>query len=438
MIRFRRGGTGPRWRATSVAFGLIAMLALVPAAPVAAAEPTDMVIQWNRIALGAIQNANGATPPGLNQPPPLAPIHLAMVHTAIYDAVNAIDPTNVPYLDALSAPATASKAAAIATAAHHVLVGLVPASLPLVKDDLDTKYGNSLEAIPDGAAKTDGIAVGAAAARAILDDRAGDGRFGTRTFPVGTQKGEWRPVPPMSTNVFAWIADVRPFALSGASQFRTEGPPALESEQYAEEFNEVKLLGGTNSTRNPAQAALATFVSTNPYGAINRSLGDVALGKGLSNNEQARLFAMTSMSSADAAIGCWDSKVHWNFWRPQTAIQLADTDGNDATAPDTTWTSLVATPGYPDVPSGYNCIAASMMYSARAYFGTNKVSFTLNNTASIPPTSRSYDRFTDFVDDAIVGRILIGLHFRSADEQGAWLGRKVAQWVTKHEFDALD
>ena len=178
----------------------------------------------------------------------------------------------------------------------------------------------------------------------------------------------------MSTNVFAWIADVRPFALSEASQFRTAGPPALESEQYAEEFNEVKLLGGTNSTRTPAQAALATFVSTNPYGAINRAMQDIAIQKGLSNNEQARLFALTSMSSADAAIGCWDSKVHWNFWRPQTAIQLADTDGNDATAPDTTWTSLVATPGYPDVPSGYNCIAASMMYSARAFFGTDKVS----------------------------------------------------------------
>ena len=147
---------------------------------------------------------------------------------------------------------------------------------------------------------------------------------------------------------------------------------------------------------------------------------------------------MTSMSAADAAIGCWDSKVHWNFWRPQTAIQNADLDGNDATAVDASWTSLAATPGYPDNPSGYNCLAAGMMYSAREFFRTDRVSYVLNNPASTPATSRTYQRFTDFVDDAVYGRILIGLHFRSADAQGAWLGKKVAQWVSKRYFEALD
>src|SRR3712207_4482557 len=152
MVRSRTLGSGPRWLATTVTMGLIAMLAVVPAASVAAVEPSDMVFQWNRHALAAIQNANGASTPGLNQPPPAAPIQLAMVQTAVYDALNAINPTHDPYLQGLSAPPTASKAAAIATAAHHVLVGLVPASLPQVTADLDAKYANSLLAIPDGTA----------------------------------------------------------------------------------------------------------------------------------------------------------------------------------------------------------------------------------------------------------------------------------------------
>ena len=412
--------------------------ALISTGPVAAFEPGDMVLQWNVIALAAIGNANGATPPGLNQPPPLAPIHLAMVQTAVYDAVNAISRSHEPYLGGLYAPSSASQAAAAATAAHDVLVGLVPSSLPQVTTDLDEKYTLSMATITDGQSKSDGRAIGAAAAAAMLQLRNGDGRFGSRTFVVGTQPGEWRPVAPLSNNVFAWISDVRPFALARASQFVTEGPPDLASAQYAAEFNEAKSLGGTNSTRTSDQALLAAFVSTSPVGPISRAFREIAVSRGLSTQDQARLLALTNMAAADAVIDCWYNKVHWSFWRPQTAIQLADTDGNDATTADHEWTSLATTPGYTDNPSGYNCIAASMMNAARAFFGTDNISFTLNNPASNPPTARDYARFTDFVDDAVDGRILIGLHFRSADEQGAWLGRKVAQWVSKHYFGSVD
>jgi hypothetical protein len=413
---------------------LIATL-LVPTAPAIAAEPDDMVLQWNANAIVAIGNAPTATPPGLGQPPPLQLIQLAIVQGAVYDAVNAIDKSHTPFLGGLAAPGSASQAAAAATAAHHALVGLTPATLPQVVASLDAQYAASLASIPDSQAKTDGIAVGAAAAAAMLADRTGDGRFGSRAFIPGTEPGEWRLVPPLNANVFAWVSDVRPFTLKSARQFRTEGPPDLSSAQYAAEYNEVKAVGkATGSTRTPDEALLAAFVSTNPVPILYRALREIAVARGLSTAEQARLLAMTSVSSADAVIGCWESKVHWNFWRPLTAIQNGADDGNAATAADPTWTSLVPAPGYPDNPSGYNCVAASTMHAARLFFGTDRISFTLHNGASTPPTDRDYDRLTDVIDDAIDGRVLIGLHFRSADVQGAWLGKKVAQWVDKHEF----
>jgi hypothetical protein len=433
----RHPSVRPRHARLTGPFGLVLLAAslLVPAAPAIAAEPGDMVLQWNTKAIGAIGNAPTATPPGLGQPPPLQLIQLAIVQGAVYDAVNAIDRTHEPYLDGLSAPSSASPAAAAATAAHHALVALTPATLPQVVDSLDAQYAASLATIPDGQAKTDGIAVGAAAAAAMIAQRTGDGRFGSRTFTVGTEAGEWRLVPPLNANVFAWVSDVRPFTLKRASQFRTEGPPDLASAQYAVEFNEVKAVGrATGSTRTPAQELLAAFVSTNPVPILYRALREIAAARGLSTSEQARLLAMTSFSGADGVIGCWESKVHWSFWRPLTAIWNAADDGNAATAADPTWTSLVPAPGYPDNPSGYNCVAASTMYAARMFFRTDRISFTLNNPASVPPTVREYHRLTDVIDDAIDGRVLIGLHFRSADVQGAWLGKKVAQWVYRHEF----
>ena len=438
MLHFRRSSAG-RSRLASVVLTVLVGTMLIPATPVLAAEPTDMVLEWNVNAVNAINNAPTATPPGLGQPPPLAPIQLAIVHTAVYDAVNAIAGTHEPYIDGLSAPATASQAAAAATAAHHVLVGLVPASAPQVKASLDHLYYDvSLPKIPDGDDKTAGIQVGAEAAAAMLANRTGDGRFGSRTFVVGTAPGEWRPVPPLGNNVFAWVADVKPFALRTQAQFLTAGPPALKSAQYAAEFNEVKAVGGSSSTRTEDQAKLAAFVSGNPFGLLNRAFREISTARRLSTAEQARFFALTSMSTGDAAISCWSSKVRWNFWRPQTAIQNAATDGNDATTADPGWTSLISTPGYPDNASGYNCIAASAMYSAKEFFGTDTVSFSLTNVTPTATLTRNYSRFSDFVTDAIEGRILVGLHFRSADVQGALLGQKVAEWIESHYLEPVN
>ena len=258
----------------------------------------------------------------------------------------------------------------------------------------------------------------------MLADRLDDGRNGTRMFDVGTDPGEWRPVPPLSNNVFSWIGQVRPFSLKRPNQIRIPAPPPLKSKRYAREFNEVKALGAkTNSTRNPDQEALANWIVVNPFGPVNTTFRGLATSHGLSTAEQARLFAMTSLSAADSLISCWNNKDFYEFWRPQTAIQEAATDGNRKTTADPNWMSLFPTPGYPDWPSGYNCFAAGMMNAGKAFFGTDKVAFDITNANA----TRSYTRFTGYIHEAIEGRILIGFHFRSADELGAFIGEKTAQ-----------
>jgi len=431
-----------RWLAGLTALALVAMAGLIPVASVTAAEPTDMVLDWNFNAINAIGNAPTAATPGLGQPPPLSPIHLAMVHGAIYDAVNAIDGGHEPYLDDIpAAPASASKAAAVATAAHDVLVGLIPETLPQVRASVDALYAASLAEIDPGPDKEDGITIGAAAAALMLAERTGDGRFGAHSFAVGDEAGEWRPVPPLSTNVFGWVARVDPFTMNSTDQFRTEGPLDMASPEYAAEFNEVKALGAqTGSSRTEAQTLLASFVSANPVPYMNRGMREIAVARGLSTSEQALLFVKTSMSSADALIGCWDDKDHWNVWRPQTAIVEAANDGNPATSPQADWLSLFPTPGYPDHPSGYNCFTGAIWHSAKAFFGTDHIAFQLTSpgVSPLPGSTRSYTRFTDVIDDTINGRILNGYHFRTPDVQGAWIGKKVAQWVDKHYFEPVD
>jgi hypothetical protein len=437
MTHSRQRSRGRRWLSMPMAIALIAVSLLIPATSVAAREPSNMVLEWNINAVNAIGNAPDAATPGLGQPPPLAPIHLAMVHGAIYDAVMAIVDTHEPYLDGLNARRSSSQAAAVAAAAHGVLVGLTPATSPAVKMSLDSLYATSLAKIPDGNAKQRGIRVGQAAAAAMLANRVGDGRFGTYAFAVGTQPGQWRPVPPANANSFGWISLVKPFTLRRADQYRVGAPYALTSAAYAREFNEVKRLGGATSVRTPEQARIASWASVNPFSMVNRGLRDIATKRHLSTSQQARLFVMTSMSTADSLIACWENKDHWNFWRPQTAIQLADTDGNPATVADPTWTSLIGNPGYPDPPSGFNCLVSGAMNAARAYFRTDRMKFSLTSVGAAPVT-RNYTRFSGPIKDAIEGRILVGIHFRRADVQGAWLGGKVARYLSTHYFERED
>ena len=383
----------------------------------------DMVVAWNLNAANAIF-VIAAQPPQQSVP------HLAMVHGAVYDAVNAIGRGHQGYLlkSRLATPSD-SKEAAAATAAYRVLLSIVPAQQPT----LDAQYAASLATIPDGVAKTRGIAVGEAAAAAMIAARTADGRFGPFRFAVGTDPGVWRPVLPGFVNdPNAWLKDVKPFLIQSSSQFRSKGPLALTSRQYAREFAEVKALGSaTNTTRSADQTLAAQYWAENPPATWSRIFRTLSAQEGLSIAENARLFAMLYMSAADALISVWDDKAHWSFWRPITAIHEAATDGNPATEADSTWLPLIPNPPYPEHSSGHTGLSGSIVATLQDFFGTDKVAWTDTNNAGL---TRSFTRFSQAIHEIIDARVWSGIHFRTADKQGARIGRQVAKWRDQHYF----
>jgi hypothetical protein len=421
-------------RLTGFRWSLVAAAVVVALASPAIAR-ASAVTDWNLNAADALSNAATATPPGAGQTPPVTVLHMAMVQGAVYDAVNAIAGGYQSYLTGLpAASSSASKDAAVATAAHDVLVGIIPALPAAVKAWLDTRYGLALAGIPDSTDKTNGVAIGAAAATAMLNLRANDGRFVAFSFTPSFAVGKWRPeLPAFVSDPFAWVARVRPFMLESNSQFRSDGPDALNSGSYAKEFAEVKALGAlNNSTRTDEQTIFARFYTDHATALWNRTFRGIADQSGLGVTREARLFAMLNMAGADSLIGCWDSKWYWSNWRPITAIRLADTDGNHKTIADPNWLPLITTPPYPDVPSGYNCITSAVFHTAQDFFGTDKLAFIVHS--NVTNSNRSYGRFSDVWNDTVDARIMDGIHFRTADVLGVVLGKKVAHWLDKHYF----
>ena len=435
-----RPGLHKRTLGALVLTALGALVATVLGAAPAVAQPdqSDAVLVWNLHASDALINAPTAATPGAGQPPPVSQLHLAMVQGAVYDAVNAIVGGYEPYLpDLPAASQSASQDAAVATAAHDVLVGLGIAPVPplpqVVRDRLDALYAAALAAIPDGDAKAEGIAVGAAAAAAMLEARTDDGRFLPLLWQVGTDPGEWRPIPPEPSNALAWVSAVEPFTLESTSQFRTKGPNALTSGAYAKEYNEVKDLGSVGSPRTPEQIAVTQVYSAHPPELFNRTFRTISDAEGLTLAEEARLFAMLNLATADSVINCFDDKGFWNFWRPVTAIHEGDNDGNHKTVGDPAWTPLLPAPPYSEHPSGYNCVSAAYMNAAKAFFGTDKMDFSVVKMApGVPDVTLDYTRFTDVVDDTIDARVYQGLHFREAEIQGAGIGENVARWLDRN------
>jgi hypothetical protein len=394
---------------------------------------------WNAHALVAFSNAPTAPVPGAGQPPPVGAISMAITQLAVYDAVNSIVGTRQPYIAGLpEAPGWASIDAAVATAAHDVLMGFgrppVPVLPQAVLDRTAKLYTDTLANIPDGEAKDEGIAAGAAAAAAHLASRDGDGRYMPPVaFTVGTDAGDWRPTsdPPVN-DPNGWVRNVTPFALDNSAQFPTNGPPALGSRAYAREYNEVKSLGAVGSVRTPEQQLLTNLYTANPLVMFNATFRTVTEHKGMGVAEEARFYAMVNMAAADSLIACWVEKERWGFWRPVTAIQNGDADGNDRTVGDPTWTPLVASPPYPDHTSGYNCITGGMMHAAQRFFGHPTMDLSVTNLAN--GATKDYTRFSSVYADTIEARILQGLHFRTADEDGARLGRQVANWIARNFF----
>lgn len=435
------------------AAAIVGAAALLPVS--ARAAEGDAVRVWNEHAIVALTNGNMAPVPGIQFSPPVAIIHLAIVQGAVYDAVNSIKGGHTPYLDRLPfAPSSASKGAAAATAAHHVLIGLL-SQAPLtptltqdvkdaIKARLDASYAASLAEIPDATAKAHGVRIGEDAAAAMLANRVGDGRFGAPGFPVPATPaaGDWRPqnATPAANDPNAWVQNVRPFTLPRPETFHTSGPPALTSGQYTTEFNEVKAKGrATGSTRTDPQTSLANWSAGHPVPLMFRGMQQVSVAKRLTISQDARFFAMTSMATADSIINCWAEKAHWSFWRPITAIQLADTDGNAGTDAEPGWTGLLPLPPYPDEPSGANCFTAGLMTSAKAFFGSDEATFSLTSPGNplVPGSgsTRTYERFSDVIHDMIDARVYGGLHFRKADVNGAKLGAQVADHVDRNFFN---
>jgi hypothetical protein len=400
---------------------LVAAMAL--AAP--ALARADTVTEWNL-------NASHAIFVTAAQPPQQSVVHMAMVHGAVYDAVNAIDGGHEGYLisSRLASPFD-SKEAAAATAAYRVLVSLFPG--PEQKPTLDAQYAASLAGIPDGVQKTRGIAVGEAAAAAMIAARTNDGRFGPYRFPVGSAPGVWRPVLPMFVNdPNAWLKDVKPFLIRSGTQFRSKGPNALTSRQYAREFNEVKSLGSAASTvRTADQTQAARYWAENPPATWSRVARTLSAQQGLSLVDNARLFAMLYMTAADALITVWNDKAHYLFWRPITAIREADTDGNPATQPDADWLPLIPTPPYTEHSSGHCGLSGSFVRTLQQFFGTDEIGWTDTNNAGL---TRSFTRFSQAIDEIVNVRVWSGIHFRTADEQGARIGRQVANYRNVHYF----
>jgi hypothetical protein len=407
-------------------------------------NPENAVLDWNLHAANVFINAPGAPIQGVGQVPTVASLHLAMVQGAVYDAVNMIEGGYLPYNEGLpEAPETASKSAAVATAAHHVIVGVVlmtPLSEEIITR-LDALLAESIAAaieVDGQTAVTDGIAAGEAAAATMLAARANDGRFGTFAFTPGTEPGDWRPEPP--TNIgdpFGWVAQVQPFLVESPSQFRTAGPLDLTSDQYATEYNEVKALGGPTGTssRTAEQEAMAQFYAVNALELYTRAFRTIALTEGLTMAEQARLFAMMDMAIADALITCWDDKAYWSFWRPITAIQHGDEDGNPNTIGDPTWMPMLGTPPYPEHPSGYNSASGAVVNAAIAFFGTNDMEFSLVKIGT--NETRDFTHFTDMTAETIEVRIYHGLHFRTAEVQAVEIGKNVVDWLVAHYFQPV-
>jgi hypothetical protein len=415
-------------------------VALATAVIAACALPTaargDAVTDWNSAANAAIFSTNPTAH--------AAVLSTAMVQGAVYDAVNAIAGGYQPYLPTPAADPTYSQDAAAATAAFRVVASLVPSQL----GTLQTQYQKSLAPIADGPAKAGGIAVGEAAAAAMLAARANDGRNGPFTFVIGTTPGAWRPSPPLFLlDPTPWVGNVKPFLVPNAAMLRTNGPNRLTSRAYARDLNEVESLGSlTSTTRTPDQTMAAIFWQSQPgglYGGVMRSL---SARYGLSTAENARLFAMASLAAADGAIGCWNDKYYWNFWRPIDAIHGADADGNRRTRADPAWKALfdpstpttpaLTTPGFPDHPSGHGCVSSATLNAMRDFFGTDRIAFDIVSSR-FPGQPRHFERFSQALQEVLDARMWGGIHFRTADEQGAALGRKVARWEEKHYFQRV-
>lgn len=401
---------------------IIFALVLLFAVPTAHA---DVVADWNAI---AVQSTITGARPG-----PTGVIDLAIVHAAMYDAVQAIERDYEPYYVEVPG-ATGNPIAAAARAARDVLISRFPSQI----DTINMHYQQYL--MTRGIPESDpGVAVGVAAAAGIVAMRACDGSFPTVAPPPfigGTGIGVWRPAPPANLPMQApWLGSVAPFFMTRPTQFRADPPPSVSSRRYAKDYNEVKAVGALNgSTRNPWQTDVAHFYAGNTLVIWNRALRDISNANVSSVAESSRLFALAEMAVADALITSWNDKTHYVFWRPITAIHEGDSDGNQWTDGDANWESLIVTPPYPDYTSGAVNFATAMTRSLEHFFETDVMTFSVTTTNTVPTVqdTRTYHRLSDAAEDVVDARVYSGIHFRFADEAARKQARGIALWGYKN------
>jgi hypothetical protein len=421
-----------RGKLTRLMVGL-GVAAVFTAATTAASQTTPAderraVADWSLIAQNAIVAA-GKKFPGE------AAVYMGIVHATIYDVVVAIEGGYRPFAITATAPANTSMEAAVATAAYRVLAGRFPDQ----QGDLSQVYFAYLERIPDGNAKTNGMALGEEVGLGMLLRRSNDGL--DRVVPYVQRSpgpGVYEPTAPAPASPLgARMPSVLTLALENGSQFRPQGPPALRSREYAHDLNEVKALGRVDSgVRSAEQTAVARFWTDHDLPQWNRNLLRLADARRLTAIETARMLAMAHVAGGDAMIGCFDAKYHYLSWRPVHAIHRADTDGNGHTMSDPAWQPLLSTPNHPEYPSAHACHTTAIAGVLESFFGPGRLRFSLDSL--VTGDTRTYRRFRDVVDEVNDARVWAGFHFRYSQEDGSTLGRKVARYVVRNFFQPVD
>jgi hypothetical protein len=406
--------------------GIFAALVALLLAP--AVSRADAVTDWNEIMLATLASQT----PAVN--PFAAGRFAAITQLAVFEAVNTIERDYDPYLGTLSAPRGASAEAAAISAAHGVLAHYFPGSAAT----LDAARTASLAAIGDGPGKEDGIAIGKAAASALIALRTNDGSAPPRFHvPASSAAGEWQLTPgcPPAGGILRHWQDVIPFGIESSEQFRAAPPPALTSGRYTWDFHEVRIRGGAHSTRRPQDKAdLAQFYNVVLAVAVwNPAARQIALARGTSLSANARIFALLNMAISDALVSVMETKYHYRTWRPETAIRTGDADGNRLTFADPDFAPFIVTPCFPSYPSAH----ASASYAARAvleqFFG-RRWHFVTLTTPALPHVVLQYSSLEQITDDIDDARVFGGIHFRFDQEAGNRQGTRIGRYVVAHNL----
>lgn len=416
---------------SSRAFVLLVTLMVGPVAASAQNVPAstdlvvawpDPVLQWNAVTLSTVGAEN-----------PIEQQRIAaIVHLAIFEAVNAVTLEYAPYIGSIVAVPGASADAAAIAAAHAVLIAHVPEHLAM----LDAARTSALARIPDGPGKNAGIGVGEMAAHAMIDRRTNDGSETPELHvPASADPGEWQLTPscPPEGSPFLHVGNITPFGVERSDQFRSDPPPSLTSRRYARDFNEVKEVGGVDSPNRPPDrtdvaryyAAVLALPTWNPVAQ------QVALGRKSSLSENARAFALLNMAMMDAVISVFETKYHYTFWRPETAIPVADTDDNPKTDPDPNFTPFITTPCHPSYPSAHASIGHAAREVLERLFGEGPHWIELSNPA-VPDVKLQYTSLQEITSDIDDARIYGGIHFRFDQRAGAKQGHQIGAYMYRH------